>query len=201
MNDKARQKELHSLYYEEMLRCWHGDVEMATFCTKGTARIIETSNGHYITIDKPRIDTDFCFGYSDSRYDTEDFDRAIRMAEHAKTSELYFIRANLKQMKETLAILKSIQRGSRVWTALTQIHYSGSPPDTKAYAWSIIKSWNGIPEYMVEQSNVKEMDSETLDRLITGYKMEIVVFHKRLRTYLKRYGMSKVRTWTYWADR
>jgi hypothetical protein len=26
-------------------------------------------------------------------------------------------------------------------------------------------------------------------------------FEKRLRTYLKRYGLSKIHSWTYWADR
>ena len=26
-------------------------------------------------------------------------------------------------------------------------------------------------------------------------------FQKRLETYLKKYGVSKLHTWTYWADR
>lgn len=190
MNDKARQKELRSLYYEEMLRCWHGTVKMATFCTKEAARIIETTDGHYITIDKPRIQTDFCFGYSDSRYDTEDYDRAQRMAEYAGSSELYFIRKNLEPLKEDLLRLKSIQQGHIRWIAFTQIHYSDSPADTKAYAWGYVRGWEGTPGYQAERNNAKEMDSETLDRLITGYKMEIIAFHKRLRTYLKRYGME-----------
>ena len=31
-------------------------------------------------------------------------------------------------------------------------------------------------------------------------KEEREKFEKRLRTYLKRYGTSKLRTWTYWLD-
>jgi hypothetical protein len=40
------------------------------------------------------------------------------------------------------------------------------------------------------------------DRLaiLEGLKREREKFDKRLQTYLKRYGTSKIRTWTYWAD-
>jgi hypothetical protein len=50
----------------------------------------------------------------------------------------------------------------------------------------------------------RKTDEElTIDDLTELYRIcfeEQMKFCKRLRTYLKRYGLSKVRTWTYWAD-
>ena len=54
---------------------------------KKANHIVELENGDIVVIEKPTIKKDFCFGYSDSRYDTEDYDRANEMAAHARTSE------------------------------------------------------------------------------------------------------------------
>ncbi len=36
--------------------------------------------------------------------------------------------------------------------------------------------------------------------ILAGMKREREKFDKRLQAYLKRYGTSKIHTWTYWAD-
>jgi hypothetical protein len=37
-------------------------------------------------------------------------------------------------------------------------------------------------------------------RIIEGYEQVFADFVKRLQSYLKRYGLTKLDTWTYWID-
>ena len=46
----------------------------------------------------------------------------------------------------------------------------------------------------------RPLTTEEIDIVIEAYKKARAAFEKRLNTYLKRYGMSKVETWTYWRD-
>jgi phosphoglycolate phosphatase-like HAD superfamily hydrolase len=65
-----------------------------------------SENGFYAEIEKPSIKKNFCFGYSLSSYDTESFDNAGRMAEHARTSADYFREKNLAGLKEKVEYYK-----------------------------------------------------------------------------------------------
>ena len=47
---------------------------------------------------------------------------------------------------------------------------------------------------------IKEATKEDLLLIIEVYKQQIENFKKRLNTYLKRYGLSKLTTWTYLVD-
>ena len=47
---------------------------------------------------------------------------------------------------------------------------------------------------------IKEANKEDLFLIIEVYKQQIENFKKRLNTYLKRYGLSKLTTWTYLID-
>ena len=47
---------------------------------------------------------------------------------------------------------------------------------------------------------IREATKEDLLLIIEVYKQQIENFKKRLNTYLKRYGLSKLRTWTYLVD-
>ena len=56
------------------------DKHMVDYCAKKIDQLVPLDNGMFIEIEKQSIKKDFCFGYSDSPYDTEDYDRANRMA-------------------------------------------------------------------------------------------------------------------------
>lgn len=70
--------------------------KMTDYCTAKADVIVRMDSGDVFVIDKPRITKTFCFGYSDSPYDTEDYDRAARAAEHAYKSIDYFIQQNME---------------------------------------------------------------------------------------------------------
>ena len=48
---------------------------------------------------------------------------------------------------------------------------------------------------------IHRMSDNEIKQAIVILKEERAKFEKRLHTYLKRYGTSKLHTWTYWADR
>lgn len=188
-NDKEIQKELKNKF-EKMLRneVWQ-DESMVQFCLKECARIVPLSNNKYISIDKPRIETSFCFGYSDSKYDTEDFDRANAMAAYARKSEEYFIKENLKQIENKIKLLDDDK-----YCCVLRNHYYGQPDDTEYKSLNFIRWYE---EKKATDIELTEADKETIKE---AYKIELEVFKKRLNTYLKRYGTSKIKSWSYWRD-
>ena len=48
--------------------------------------------------------------------------------------------------------------------------------------------------------NYQELEGENLKRVIEGHKIVKAKFEKRLNTYLKKYGLTKVHAWSYWRD-
>lgn len=191
----SNQKELKQRYAEILAAdVWHNDQRMVDHCVKEAAHIVELENGDILAISKPRIEKNFCFGYSDSRYDTEDFDRANDMADHARKSQDYFIEQNMKGIDDMIALLEG--KDSNRWVFKVCIPYSGQPMYSKLKAIHQYHRWDES-EYA---KHFPELAGEDLRRVIEGYKVVKADFEKRLNTYLKRYGMSKVKAWSYWRD-
>lgn len=180
--------------YQEILanEVWKSSPDMVDYCLKEAAHIVELTNGDIIVIEKPRIETRFCFGYSDSRYDTEDYDRANAMADHAKKSQEYFIEENMKDINRTIGEMEGTIH--HWYEYRLRVKYTGQPEGSKLKCLEVCR-WGD--EYA---KKYPEISAEDLQRVVEGYKVVKASFEKRLNTYLKRYGMSKVKTWSYWQD-
>lgn len=186
-------------YMEEMRTYWENDAGMMKHLKTTTAAVVELENGDLIPIDKPRIETRFCFGYGlYGRSTEEEYNDAEKMRQHAETSRDYFIKENLKGIEETIKELKD--DSFEVYTALA---YIGQAEGTKTKSYHITRLCNN-PEYNPAWwANYKELAKMTTadrGRLIKAYEEVKQDFIKRLNTYLKRYGLSKVDTWTYLVD-
>ncbi len=191
----ATQKELKQRYAEILAAdVWHNDQKMVDYCVKKAGYIVELEDGSILAIEKPSIEKNFCFGYSDSRYDTEDYDRANAMADHASNSTEYFIEQNMKDINEQIDSLEGKGWKASRWIYKIRIPYSGQPEDSKLKALHVFQSWDENAE------KYPTLEGENLRRVIEGYKAVRADFEKRLQTYLKRYGMSQVRSWSYWQD-
>lgn len=191
----ASQKELKQRYAEILAAdVWHNDQKMVDFCVKEAGYIVELENGDILAIEKPRIEKNFCFGYSDSRYDTEDYDRANNMADHARTSTEYFIEQNMKDINEQISNLEGTGKNAGQWVYRLRTKYYKQPEDSK------LKAINTFRWYDEEAEKYPALEGVNLQRVIEGYKAVRADFEKRLQTYLKRYGMSKVHAWSYWQD-
>ena len=125
------------------------------------------------------------------------------MAAMAQKSKEYFINQNLEGLNRWIESFQKIldemgenwAEGSHPrYMIETGAHYYGQTDDCRLRYYSIVDTFNG--------TNRGEIcnDAELVKKLIAGYEEVKAEFIKRLNSYLKRYGMSKVETWSYLMD-
>jgi len=181
------QKELKDIYAEQIRAYWKTP-RMIDFCIKKAAYIVELDGGELIDIDKPSIEKDFCFGYGYCGVSTnEDYENAAAAARNAATNQDYFLEKNLEGIDRTLNALDEYRVYKRP-------HYISQAPDSLLYDLEYRDRWADEPE------NAKRLTPEEIERVKEGYQEVRKQFVKRLNTYLKRYGLSKLNTWTYLSD-
>lgn len=190
MFDTKTQKKLKEEYRALLEDAWRGDDSMVEYCLKNTDLLVKLDNGIMVAINKPRIETSFCFGYRLSSSDTEEYDSALAKALHAMESEEHFMKANFKGLDDMIAHLSDRQHD----LYLVNHYYNQTNNKLKS-----IKSfqWTCKPQDMTGYDLMSDRQREAL---IDAYNVERERFTKRLKSYLKRYGLSKVRAWTYWED-
>ena len=195
------QKELTPVLEKELRKVWGNDERMTSYCMKEAAYIIELSDGSILTIDKPRIKKDFCFGYGMYLQCTdEDFRRADGMREKAEKDVNYFIEKNLEEINGKIQALK--QDKKNVYTSL---HYIGQEPGDLLKSYLVTREWE-TPDNEFDNrvfwnlKDIKQLDNEDIALIIAGLEEVKKSFIKRLNTYLKKYGLSKINAWTYLVD-
>ena len=160
-------------------------------------------DNNFLCFDKPRIETSFCFGYGLNGVSTqEDYEDARSQERNMETNKQAFINANLEALNKSIEDVETFisqwkdkeekffsSRYNKIFICKNSYKY-------KAYlTWSW--DYNNIRN---KEMIIREATKEDLLLIIDVYKQQIENFKKRLNTYLKRYGLSKLRTWTYLVD-
>jgi hypothetical protein len=203
MKEKTDQKKLKEKYMDIICKeVWANTVRMQEFARKKCEYVVELSNGTIIDIDKPSIETNFCFGYGMyARSTDEEVASAEACAEHAKTNAEYFIQENMKQVTDNIvALQEALVGGKEVYTF---IKYCGVPDTSNLMGWKCCRIWENPENEPLQWSNlrtVRKLEKEDIQRIIDGYEEVGKRFQKRLQTYLKKYGLSKLNVWTYLRD-
>lgn len=180
------QKELKEQYKTLLNDVWGNSEKMINYCAKKADVIVKTESGFFIEVEKEDIETSFCFGYHDSRYDTESFDNANKMAAYAKKSESYFLEENLKSLKNKIQNLKEKD-------LFVTNHYYKQNND-------LLKTVIALKSWEKPEADYIKLSDEDKKLVIEAHEIELQKFEKRLNTYLKRFGTSKLHTWSYWLD-
>jgi hypothetical protein len=198
------QAELKAKYAAILARdVWH-DQHMVDYCVKKAAHIVELDNGDIVAIDRPSIRKDFCFGYSDSRYNTDDYDRANDMAHYASKSVDYFMSENLKDINADIESLEG--RNSSRYVFCIGIPYSGQPKESQ------LKRVYTIDRYRDDESKHTPLTSENRSRIVAGmkytrhfYNMDETYFNDDLRQVVSAINMKKhagdLQTYVSWKYR
>lgn len=183
----------------EFRKVWHRrdgsiDEKMVKYCV-GKVSAYMVIDDRIITFDKPNIHTDFCFGYGIQCQ--TDYEEARSMSDHASSSETYFIERNMEGT-DAAAHMKYIDDQCfpfEPW--LDKRNYTSQTDDCKLgeIRW---EHWH--KRDWCERQGWRKLTDEEIAKLYEVMRDEQEKFMKRLRTYLKRYGTSKLHTWTYWAD-
>lgn len=178
---------LREIYGQEIAKVWGDGTKMYHYCMKKADVLVPLDNGEIYEIEKPTIETSFCFGHGYCGITSpEDEQRAYACERIARTNEDYFLEENLRDINAWIEALqdKKVYKYGR---------YYGKT-EGKLRNITVLSYWQTPSEGMEEIS-----DSER-QALIAGYEEEKKRFTKRLKTYLKRYGLSKLKTWTYLVD-
>lgn len=151
--------------------------------------------GKIVTFDKPRIQTSFCFGYSHDSTG-EDLQRALDASEQAKADIEHFMERNMKALTEYRDML----------TENRDLFWHDDYHDrniVSIYEFRQMCRWYPgiyqLPEFEVILDEYR-ITPEDRKNLLAVVNEEIAKFEKRLKSYLKRYGLSKISSWTYWRD-
>ena len=160
-------------------------------------------DNNFLCFDKPTIKTRFCFGYGQNGISTEeDYEGARSQKRNMETNQQAFINANLEGLNKSIKDLQEFidnffdKKNTCFSSRYNKIFICKNSYNHLAYlAWS----WD-YDNIRNKEMIIREATKEDLLLIIEVYKQQIENFKKRLNTYLKRYGLSKLRTWTYLVD-
>lgn len=188
---------------EQYEKVWHNDQKMVDYCTNRTSGYIMLGDV-MVTCDKPHIQTDFWFGEH-----TYDYDEVCETAHKLSTDEQYFIDENLRGC-DAHSMLEALDGRDRWgYEAMYDVyvvghHYTGQDDDCQLGYVTALKLGTDPQRHFAVRNGVQPYRKATDDEIVVlkaFYTDEVQKFEKRLRTYLKRYGMSKCHFGVYWADR
>ena len=167
-------------------RAYWKNESMVKHCV-GEAAFLYDFRGKTVVIEKRGIKKHFCFGYSDYPY--TDYDRANNMAAYARKNQHYFITENHKQAgyAECIEALNSSR-----FVAYARPHYIGDCPDL--YSIEFCWDYERVPDGAILLTNSEKQEYKHI--LVKAIKEH----HKKIMAYLKKYGLSKVESWSYWQD-
>ena len=171
---------------------------------------------NYLLFDKPSIETRFCFGYGLNGVSTgDDYEAASDMRDYANTNEKYFLNENLEALNHNIETMKAMinpdkyEYCEKMYKQTNEWFYHKLQYTRKIY---LCKNNDNTcylfnDEGRIEDENrlryctiLKELTTEDFEKILKVYEQQKENFVKRLQTYLKKYGLSKLHTWTYLVD-
>ena len=208
--ERFNSEELTQKAREEYRKTWGDDSKMMDYCMKKIDVIVPLENGGIIVLDKPSIETQFCYGYGYCGMSTEEeIDGASRCAA-AIREEDNFKEENLRDLNEHIETIKHLKKREFsnmkefTWWVdrdynLTALVLQNSYEDTPGLYNYGFASWDRL-EYLRGKGRAFNPTEKDIENIIAGLEEQKRRFEKRLNTYLKKYGTSKLHTWTYLRD-
>lgn len=201
-------KELLEKVRNEYVKIDNGNEKYTKWHMENVGGVVELENGGYIVIEKPRIETTFCFSYGwNGIYDEDMFNSASNREREIYQHEV-FKEKNLAELNERINDLKNIRRlnftdewlrdhkyfhGERMQILLCYKYNAGN-----IYSYNFL--WEQNARRTESEAEVYDLTETDINNLISGLDEVKQAFSKRLDSYLKRYGTSKLRTWTFLSD-
>lgn len=172
---------------------------MIKHCISRLSNDCTLSNGHIMTFEKPYIKTSFCYGYSLSSSDSESYDNANEQAYNATQDTINFINENIKYsgIKEYYEMLKNAEK---VYYNLNHYGFINVENLHDEHEECRLRCEFGTQSEMYKQYIQFELNNDDKKLIISKLSEELQKFVKRLNTYLKRYGLRCVDSWSYWQD-
>jgi hypothetical protein len=198
-------KKLKQAVIDEFTRMYP-DAELAKYATSKIAEVVRLDNGMLVVIEKQPIKKHFCFGYGAFGMT---YDEAVKAQRNASTNKEYFLRENMREYEDLLACVSAPYGGKTRFTYVLV----GTRSDKLKYIEkcrlvSIVEAYGGAVYLHETKGDFVTMDNRRVyiptdaDRraIQSGVSEAMAQHKKKVESYLKRYGLDKVRAWTYWQD-
>lgn len=181
----------------EFTKIWGKDTRMVEWCIKNHSTNIRLSNGKIICFDKPTIQTAFWVGYGHGA--GREYEDANKLQNNIyKNMEEYFINKNMTGFDSQIE-----QCQDSDYSIYIAQQYD-SKEESNFVNFYLIKYEYGC-DFERLQRFAKDFQKVTNEEDIALIKWAIQTdankFKKRLNAYIKRFGTSKLKCQTYWADR
>lgn len=158
-----------------------GDEKWVKYYEKKTLCVKTLPNGDVIAFDKPSVETRFCYSYdeiADCRGGSDTMGSADRMCDSVRSDYDVFLAENIRWLKRDLENLEKMYHPiylNRLDGVENVVSYSGYQ--------------NGGNGWLARPDDIEVIKS--------GIQEQIDYLTKRCAAYWKRYGGSKLHTWTY----
>ena len=164
--------------YKQTLAEWYA-IYKDDYYKKNSIGAIKLNDG-YLLLGKESIETKFCF-----HDEGPDYEFYLKVTKTEESLKKYFLSENLGGLDREIKDLSDED---------TVFYVSDLNDGRKSY-YCHRNYW-----HFREREEHVELTPEQRAELIKALQWSRGEFEKRLNTYLKRYGTSKIHTWTYWAD-
>lgn len=188
-------------YMQEWTKVWK-DKGMMDYNRKRFSGAVRLQNGGILFFEKPTMETKFCFHDEGPQY--EHYKELMADEEMLKR---YFLRKNLDDFDEGIKRLSDdrewadgylhTDRGHRLY--IQRLSYTSETAPLNLWKYIALDEWD-VQAHPSFYPGIEPMTEDDRKKILAGLRSERDKFEKRLQTYLKRYGTSKLHTWTYWAD-
>jgi hypothetical protein len=162
---------------------------------KRTLTSLVLTGGELVQVEKPRLKTSFCFGYGQNGISTEEDYQGAEGARESLNQFDAFLEANLKGLKSELAELE--EHMLTIWACgccQKRVVCTSNP------YWLGLGLLRWRSEWEAPHEGERELTAEDLDILARGVRAQIADLTARCKAYWKRFGASKLNTWTYLVD-
>ena len=170
--------------YKKCLDEFCKNISCAIFYKKENIGAVRLSNGWFFLLEKSKIENHFCFQGEGPEYEFYKtlVDDEEKMKEYFVFENLEGIEKKIKQIQEKKDDIIFVRHYQD--RAICDVFVS--------YEYDRFYGHSTAEKYIPTDDDRKNI----INALI--YQRD--QFKKRLETYLKKYGTSKIKTWTYWAD-
>lgn len=186
-------------------------LKMLDYHIKRYPLAVRLTDGRVIFCERHGLETSFCFGHGQNGITTEDESRRARENErHASSNEDYFISENMKGIRRMVVKAKGFYKGDFEGYRDSKYCYSYSvrPKEGRKEQQIFFSDYNKENLASLERHYLHPDQFETLaliegedrQRIVALYEAEEANRFRRVQSYLKRYGLSKLKTWTYLVD-
>ena len=173
---------------------------------KEISNILKIDN-YFLLFDKPSIKKEFCFGYGQNGVCFDDSDKiASKEANKARSNKDYFIKENLKEINKEIRLIIAYLKNPEDMSEHLDFGYKyryNKPflfhqnETTKTICYRFCSPTQIAESY---KNPIRKLTINELRQILKVLKTEKQKLLRRLNTYLKKYGLSKIHSWTYLID-